>query len=164
MAFFFRANKDLPRFNLDNPFVKNMVRISAIAIPALILIPHYKVQFRPNLTGKYKIMKMTVNDKELLLDSCNSNTFSNVYFDLGDYLVFTSNDFNKIQVGPFEFNEATRQLKTIWRYPKGLNDTLFAKVSSLDKENKMTLSGKMGKDTLTIELLKKEVKSVTKIY
>jgi hypothetical protein len=67
-------------------------------------------------------------------------------------------------VGHFEFDEATRQFKTIWRYPKGLNDTLFAKVSSLDNEHKMILSGIMGKDTLNIELLKKEVKSVSKTY
>lgn len=162
--FFFRASKRISHFHLKNQLLKNIIRISAIAIPSFILIPHYKTQYRPNLTGKYKIMKMVINGKELLLDSCNSNIFSNVYFDLGDYFAFTSNDFNKIQVGPFEFNEKTRELKTVWGYPKGLTDTLFAKVSLLDKENKMTISGFMGKDTLNIELLKKEVKSVTKTY
>ena len=162
--FFFRASTSLPKFSFKNPLIKNIVRISAIAIPLLILIPHYEVQFRLNLTGKYKIIKMTVNGKELLLDSCDNNKFSTVYFDLGDYFVFASNDFNKREVGHFEFNEATRQFKTIWRYPKGLNDTLLAKVSSLDDQNRMTLSGIMGKDTLNIELLKKEVKSVTKTY
>ena len=162
--FFFRASTSLPKFNFKNQFVKNTIRVSAIVIPLLILIPNYKVQFRSNLTGKYKITRMTVNGKELLLDSCNSHTFSNAYFDLGDYFVFASNDFNNRQVGHFEFNETTRQFKTIWQYPKGLNDTLFAKVSSLDKENKMTLSGIMGSDTLNIELLKKEVRSATKNY
>jgi len=163
-AFFFRASTTLPKFNFKNQIIKNVLRISAIVIPALILISNYKVQFRSGLTGKYKITKMTVNGKEQLLDSCNSNTFSNLYFDLGDYLIFTSNDFNKKQVGHFEFNEATRQLKTIWQYPKGFSDTLFAKVSFLDKEKRMTLSGIMGNDTLNIELLKREVKSVTKTY
>lgn len=162
--FFFRASTRLANFSFKPHFVKNIIRISAIAIPSIILIPHYKVQYRPNLTGKYKIMKMNVNGKELLLDSCNSNSFSNVYFDLGDYFAFTSNDFKKIQVGPFDFNEKTRELKTVWGYPKGLTDTLVAKVSSLDKDNKITISGLMGKDTVNIELLKKEVKSITNIY
>ncbi|MCW3116509.1 MAG: hypothetical protein JWM28_591 [Chitinophagaceae bacterium] len=162
--FFFRASNRLPKFNFKSNLLKNALRISAIIIPALVLIPHYKAQYRPNLTGKYKILKMTVNGKERLPDSCDNNTFSNVYFDLGDYFAFTSSDFNKIQVGSFEFDEATRQLKTVWRYPKGFNDTLFAKVSALDKENKMNLSGIMGKDTVRIVLLKKEVKSVTKTY
>jgi hypothetical protein len=152
--FFFRANKGLPKFNFKNQLAKNILRISAIVIPALILIPRYEVQYHPNLTGKYEIVKMTVNGKELLLDSCDNNTYSNVYFDLGNYFVFTSNDFNKRQVGHFKFNETTRQFKTVWQYPKGLNDTLFAKVSALDKENKMTLSGIMGN----------EVRSVTKTY
>jgi len=164
LNFFFRTTSSLPKISFKNKLIKNILRVSAIAIPLLILIPNNKVQFRPNLTGKYRIMRMTVNGKELLLDSCNNNTFSNAYFDLGDYFVFASNDLNKRQVGHFEFNETTRQFKTIWQYPKGLNDTLFAKVSPLDQENKMTLSGIMGKDTLNIELLKKEVKSVTKTY
>ena len=161
---FFTPNTSLPVFNFKNRIVKNIIRISAIVIPLLILVPRYKIQFRPNLTGKYKIMKMTVNGKQLLLDSCNNTTFSNIYFDLGDYFVFASNDFNNIQVGHFEFNEKTREFKTIWKYPKGISDTLFANISPLDKENRMILSGLMGKDSLYIELLKKEVKSVTKTY
>ena len=162
--FFFNVNKALPKFNFKSQIVKNIFRLSAIAIPLLILIPHYKIQFRPNLTGKYKITKMTINGKETLLDACNDSTISNVYFDLGDYFVFMSNNYVNRQVGRFEFNETTRQFKTIWQYPKGLNDTLFAKVSSLDKENKLKLSGIMGKDTLDIELLKQKVKSVTNTY
>ena len=162
--FFFQASTSLPKFNFKNQLFKNIIRISAIVIPLLILIPNYEVQFRPNLTGKYKIMKMTVNRKELLLNPCNDSIFSNVYFDLGDYFVFMSNNFINRQVGRFQFNEATRQFKTIWQYPKGLNDTLFAKISSLDKENKMTLSGIMGKDTLNFELLKIKVKSVSNTY
>lgn|GEM_PF-576408 len=163
-VFFFRASTTLPKLNFKSQILKNVLKVSAIVIPALILISKYKVQFHSDLTGKYKITKMTVNGKEQLLDSCNSNTFSNLYFDLGDFLILASNDFNKRQVGHFEFNEATRQLKTIWQYPKGFRDTLFAKVSSLNKEKGMTLSGIMGNDTLNIELLKREVKSVTTTY
>ena len=164
VAFFFTASTALPKFNFKNQGFKNIIRASAIIIPMLILIPKYKVQFRSTLTGKYKIEKMTVNGKEQLADSCNNNIFSTIYFDLGDYFIFTSNDFNKKQIGHFEFNEATRQFKTTWQYPKGLSDTLFAKVSLPDKENRMTLSGIMGRDTLNMELLKREVKSAAKTY
>ena len=162
--FFFKANTNLPGFNFKNQLLKNIIRISAIAIPLLILIPNYEVQFRPNLTGKYKITKMTVNRKELLLNSCNDSIFSNVYFDLGDYFVFMSNNFINRQVGRFKFNEATRQFKTVWQYPKGLNDTLHGQISSLNSENIMTLSGIMGKDTLNMELFKMQVRSVSNTY
>lgn len=107
---------------------------------------------------------MTINGKALFPDSCNDSSFSTVYFDLGDYLIFMSDNFINRQVGHFEFSEATRQLKTIWQYPKGLNDTLFAEVSSLDKENTMTISGRMGMDMISMELLKMKVKSVSKTY
>lgn len=162
--FFFRTSMGLPKFHFNSGLIKNVIRISAILIPLLILTSHYKLQHRPSLTGKYEIVKMMVNGKERLLDPCNDSILSNVYFDLGDYFVFMSNNFINRRVGRFEFNEATRQFKTIWQYPKGLNDTLYAKVSSLDKENKMTLSGIMGKDTLTMELLKMKVKSVSNTY
>lgn len=162
--FFFAASTSLPRFKFKNQLIKNVIRISAIVIPLMLLISHYEVQFLPNVTGKYKILKMTVNGEERLLDPCNDSVYSNVYFDLGGYFVFMSDNFINRQVGRFQFNETTRQFKTIWQYPKGLNDTLFAHISSLDTENKMMLSGIMGKDTLSMLLLKMKVTSVSKTY
>ena len=49
-------------------------------------------------------------------------------------------------------------------YPKGLNDTHYGKISSLNKEYKMTLSGIMSEDTLNMELSKMKVKSVSNTY
>jgi len=162
--FFFQASTNLPKFNFKNKLVKNIIRISAIVIPLLILIPHYEVQFHPNLTGKYKITNMTVNGKKVSIDTCNNGILSNVYFDLGDYFVIMSNNFINRKVGHFEFNESTRQFKIVWQYPKELRDTLYAQVSSLDKENRMALSGIMGKDTLNMQLLKMNVRSVSNTY
>ena len=162
--FFFKVTDTLPSINLKSKFIKNAIRLSAVIIPSLILIPHYQIQFRPNLTGKYKITTMTVNGKKVIPDACNDSVLSNVYFDFGDYFVFMSNNYINRKVGHFEFNKTTRQFKTIWQYPKGLNDTLFAKVSLLDKSNKMNLFGIMGKDTLNMQLLKQKVKSVITTY
>jgi hypothetical protein len=162
--FFFRATTSLPEINFNNEIAKNIIRISAIVIPLLILIPHYEIQFRPNLTGKYKITGMTVNGKEILIDTCNDSIISHVYFDLGDHFIMMSDNFINRKVGRFKFNESTRQFKTVWQYPKELKDTLYARVSVLDKENRMLLSGIMGNDTLNMELLKVKVKSVTTTY
>jgi hypothetical protein len=164
ISFFFSVSSGLPKFQFNHRGIKNLLRVSAIAIPAFILMPNYQNQFRPALTGKYKIIKMTVNGQAQLIDSCNANAFSTLYFDLGDFLVFSSNDFNKRQVAHFEFDKELRQLKAIWQYPKGLNDTLLAKVSTLDNENRMTISGTMGQDTIDIALLKKDLRSVTTRY
>lgn len=164
VKFFFHPGDNLPRFNFKSNLVKNIVRISAILIPLVILIPHYEIQFRSGVTGKYKIMKMVTNGKSISIDSCDDGKFSYVYFDLGDNLVFISNNFVNRQVGKFTLDEVTRQFKTVWQYPKGLHDTLFGKTTPLDRENKMILYGIMGRDTLSMELLKIEVKSPFKTY
>ena len=164
VTFFFKASNHIPKFNFTNQHLKNLLKVSAIIFPCILLIPNNKKQFRPNLTGKYEIKKMTLNGKEKEINPCSDSTFSTLYFDLGDNFVLTNSHFKKRQIGHFEFNESTRQFKNTWEYPKGFNDTLFAKVSALDTENKMTLAGIMGKDTLTMELLKVKVKSVSKTY
>jgi hypothetical protein len=164
IRFFFKTSEHLPRFTFGRKWVPNLIKMSAILLPMLLLIPNYKTQFRPNLTGKYSIKRMTVNGKEMEINVCSDTTFSHVYFDLGDYFILTNKSFKRIQVGHFEINEATRQFKTVWESPKGLTDTLFGSVSPIDAQNNMLLTGIMGKDTLRMELTKVEIKNFTRTY
>ena len=107
---------------------------------------------------------MSVNGNSKIIDQCSDTTFSKVYFDLGDFFIFTNNNFTKRQVGHFTINEVTRNFETTWQYPTGLNNNFKAKVTELDKNNRMKLSGIMGKDTLEIELEKMEIKNFNKTY
>lgn len=161
---FFFQNENLPKFNFNSSILKNILRLSAILIPITILTPHYRIQYRENLTGKYKILKMNVNGDNKIIDQCSDTTFSKVYFDLGDFFILTNNNFTKRQVGHFIINDVTREFETTWQYPIGLKNNFKAKVTELDKDNRMKLSGIMGQDTIVIELEKIEIKNFNKKY
>jgi hypothetical protein len=162
--FFFSANKDLPKFYFNSSILKNTLRISAILIPIIILTPNYRTQYRQNITGKYNILKLIDNGKEIAINQCSDTTFSKVYFDLGDFFIFTNNNFSKRQIGHFTIDETTRTFETTWQYPIGIKDNFKGTVTNLDNNNRMKLSGIMGKDTLEMELEKIEINNFNKTY
>jgi hypothetical protein len=162
--FFFKANDNIPRFQFDNKYIKAIIKILAVLIPIIILVPHREIQFREGITGKYNILKMTINGIEKPIEQCSDTTFSKVYFDLGDNFIFTNNNFTKKQIGHFALNETARTFETTWEYPKGLKDNFIGKMTPLDNKNRMKLTGTMAKDTFVIELEKMEVKNFNKTY
>lgn len=162
--FFFKANDNLPKFNFGNKYLKTIIKISAIIIPIIILVPNRKIQFREGITGKYNILKMTINGIDRTIEQCSDTTFSKVYFDLGDNFIFTNNNFTKKQIGHFALNEKARTFETTWEYPKGLKDKFIGKITNLDNKNRIKLTGKMATDTYEIELEKMEVKNFNKTY
>jgi hypothetical protein len=107
---------------------------------------------------------MTVNGKDKIIDQCSDTTFSKVYFDLGDFFIFTNNSFKKRQIGHFTIDEATRTFETTWQYPTDIKDNFKGIVTKLDKNNRMKLTGKMGQDTFEMELEKMEIKNFNKTY
>jgi hypothetical protein len=86
MSLFLSANENLPKFNFNSSILKNELRLLAIIIPIVMLTPHYRIQYRQGLTGKYNIEKMTVNGKDKVIDQCSDTTYSKVYFDLAIFL------------------------------------------------------------------------------
>ncbi|MBK8281053.1 MAG: hypothetical protein IPK94_13325 [Saprospiraceae bacterium] len=164
LNFFFSANENLPKFYFNSSKLKNALRLLAILIPIIILTPHYRTQYRQGLTGKYNIEKMTVNGKDKIIDQCSDTTFSKVYFDLGDFFIFTNNNFKKRQIGHFTIDEATRTFETTWQYPTDIKDNFKGKVTELDKNNRMKLTGINGQDTLELELEKIKMKNFNKTY
>lgn len=162
--FFFSANPNLPKFNFNSSIVKNILRLSAILIPIAFLVPHYRIQYRENLTGKYNILKMTVNGKEKVIDRCRDTTFSKVYFDMGDFFIFTNSNFTKKQIGHFTIDEATRNFVITWQYPKGIKSKFKGTVTKLDKANRMKLTGIMGNESIELELKKVEIKNFNNTY
>lgn len=164
ISFFFSANKNLPKFKFNSFILKNTLRLLAILIPIIIFTPHYRTQYRQGLTGKYNIEKMTVNGKDKIIDQCSDTTFSKVYFDLGDFFIFTNNNFTKRQIGHFKIDETSRTFETTWQYPTGIKDNFKGTVTKLDNNNKMKLTGKMGQDTLELDLEKMEIKNFNKTY
>ena len=162
--FFFYANENLPKFNFKSTILKNVLRLSAILIPIILLTPHYRTQYRKNLTGKYNILKMTINGDNKIIDQFSDTTFSKVYFDLGDFFIFTNNNFTKRQIGHFKIDETSRTFETTWQYPTDIKDNFKGTVTKLDNNNRMKLTGKMGQDKFEMELEKVEIKNFNKTY
>lgn len=162
--FIFSKNGNLPKFNFNNSILKNALRLSAILIPVILLTPQYRTQYRQGLTGKYNIEKFIINGKDKNIDQCSDTTFSKVYFDLGDFFIFTNNNFKKRQIGHFTINEATRTFETTWQYPQGIKDNFKGTVTKIGNNNRMKLSGIMGKDTIEMELEKMEIKNFNITY
>lgn len=154
-TFFFSAKENILSFNFRNKFIKTSVRISAIVIPLIICFLLYDFPNRhPDITGKYKVQKLIINRIDKDLTNCKDSVLTTVYIDDNNDIVFENNSPNNWQVGHFSYNKNSRQLKVIWRYPKTFHDTLSATISKLDKEYRMTLTGIMGNDTITADLLK----------
>ena len=164
IEFFFQASSSLPNFSIRSQILKNGLKLLAIITPILLLTPFYRIQYRTGLTGKYNILRMTVNGNFKTIEQCSDTSFSKVYFDLGDFFIMTNNNFTKRQVGHFIINDVTRKFETTWQYPTGLNENFKGEVTGLDKDNRMKLSGVMGRDTLVMELEKMEVKNFNKTY
>lgn len=162
--FFFSANVNLPKFNFNNSILKNVLRLSAILIPIILLTPHYRTQYRQGLTGKYNIVKYIINGKDKNIEQYSDTAFSKVYFDLGDFFVFTNNNFKKRQIGHFTINEATRTFEITWQYPQGIKDNFNGTVTKIGANNRMKISGINGNDTLEMELEKMEIKNFNKTY
>jgi hypothetical protein len=162
--FFFNTSDAIRSYKFKNIILKNVIRFSALLLPFLFLYPNYKPAKHKALIGKYAVMKLYINGKNISLDINSDTILSHVYFDLGEYFAFTYNHFNKTKVGKFSFDENTRLLLCSWIKPTPTTDTLFAKLSILSSVNTMMLNGKMGSDSIIMELLKVPVKSVTNIY
>jgi hypothetical protein len=154
-TFFFSAKENMSSFNFLNNFLKTNIRVSAIVIPLTICVLLYDFPNRhPDITGKFKVQKLTINRTDKDLTNCKDSVLTTIYIDDNNDIVFENNSPNNWQVGHFSYNKNSRQLKVIWRYPKTFHDTLSATLSKLDKEYGMILTGIMGNDTISANLLK----------
>lgn len=146
-----RGNKQPSYFK--NIFFKNLIRGLVVLIPFAVCIFLYDFPNRhPELTGKYEVKNLMI--KHTGLSVLRDSTLTLVYFDDNNDMVFEYNSQSRRQIGHFNFNRNSRQLRTIWRYPQNLHDTLFATLSKINEANKMILSGVMGKYTIVADLVK----------
>jgi hypothetical protein len=164
LNFFFQSSPSLPDFSFKSQTLKIALKSLALILPLIILLPMHKPQYINNLTGKYNITKMLINGKNIAIDQCSDSTYSKVYFDLGDFLVFTNKSFSKRQIGHFTINPLNREIEITWNYPEKRTDKFKGKLSQRDKNGRMNLTGIMGKDSLALELEKMEIKNFNKTY
>ncbi|WP_428658180.1 hypothetical protein [Runella sp.] len=70
-----------------------------------------------------------------------------IYFDQGNDIVLEFNTQETRMIGSYELDKGGT-MKALRRYPSNKKDTLLVKLSLMGKQNTVSLSGKLGKDSL----------------
>jgi hypothetical protein len=153
VEFFFRARRGLAAIRLKSRLLSSGIRLSTLFVP-LLLIWHYGPPDKnPWLTGKYMVSHLRINQRDMVVHSCADSLLSTVYFDPGNECLFEYNSQQRRVYGIYRLDAGKTRMTVIWHYPKNVTDTLVATLSAAGSGRTWTLSGRMGKDSVQMELL-----------
>jgi len=156
VEFFFRAKNKIPSVSFKNNLIRNSIRFSAVYIPLLLLWSYNLPQKHPAVYGKYLVSQLLINQKKVEPPSCKDSVLTVVYLDQNADCVFEYNSQQKRLIGNYQLDEKTNKMIVVWRSPAGMQDTLFATISSLQPGASMNLSGKMGNQFLEMGLVREK--------
>lgn len=148
--FFFLATNRLPQLHFPK-FVKLMIRLSIIYIPLLLIAMQTKVDRYPELTGKYQVKQLTINQQLQPQSTCSDSSLSVVYFDIKNGCVFQYNTPANRWNGTF--SKDSNHLRIKWYSPTGkpaFNGALY----TVNGSGYLMLTGMLGKDSLEAVLQK----------
>jgi peptide-methionine (S)-S-oxide reductase len=132
----------------------NVVLPAVVMIAPLLLVMSFGSPDRnPQLTGKYRVVDLSVNQVRLIARSCEDSVLTTVYFDLNNEMVLKFNSLERIWIGSYRLDRATGALVASWRYPASAKDTL---VGRLDRSitGEWQITGSLGKDRLSARLVR----------
>ena len=153
VEFFFRARSGLTAIRMKSLVLKNGIRLSTLFVP-LLLIWHYGPPDKnPWLTGKYRVNHLRVNQQDTAVHSCTDSVLTTVYFDPGNECLFEYNSQQRRVYGTYRLDAGKTRMTVIWHYPKNVTDTLVATLSAAGAGRVQVISGRMGKDSVQMELL-----------
>jgi hypothetical protein len=152
--FFFRTRSDLPSMRPQPALFKALIRFSILFIPFFLIWNYDSPDKNPWLTGKYKVRHLQLNHQKIEVNSCGDSVLSLVYLDQGNDCVFEYNSQQRRLYGIYQLDQTKTTMTVIWHYPRNVHDTLIAAVSTKSKEHKLLISGKMGANSMEMELLK----------
>jgi len=148
--FFFVDEPASPKFTFKSQILRIAVKLSVVAIPAMLMVIYSPPQFYQDINGKYEV-------KSLVIDSINQkipgtdSVLTKVYIDKND-IVLEYNNYNRRFIGSYKYNPTTHQLEAWWRYPWKHPENLFAKILPGANPDKKVLLGHMGKQTFKINI------------
>lgn len=149
-AFFFRGNSSLQGHSLAGNV---MLTAMVIVFPLLLVLSFGSPDRNPQLTGKYRVQDLSVNQSRPVAASCQDSVLTMVYFDLNNELVFEFNGLQRRWIGSYRLDRSTGALAASWRYPVWAKGTLFAKLQR-GRGGDWEMTGLLGKDTLRARLVK----------
>ncbi|MBN9384935.1 MAG: hypothetical protein J0H74_29540 [Chitinophagaceae bacterium] len=148
--FFFGTNDRLPALNLSK-YAKLAIQLSIIYIPLLSIAMHGKVDTFPQLTGKYEVKQLNINQQQIHPSSCADSILTVVYFDVKNGCVFEFNSPQKRWNGTFSIEKNDLQIR--WRSPAD-RPGFKGVMSPSGGSGELTLRGTLGNDTMDIIMQK----------
>jgi hypothetical protein len=149
--FFFIAKSNLPVFAFKNRAVKNVFKASAVVIPVLLIACYRFPQSYPEIFGKYEVKDAGITDPPSNLNINCTNGLTKIFIDNHDF-VFQFGSYEDRFIGAYHYNQHSKEIKVIWRYPETQHDTLYGTFSFYN--NVKMLKGHMGKQQIDIRMLK----------
>jgi len=151
---FFKSESSMPAFAFKNGSLKNILKVSSLAVSLIILIPSVKPISNMSILGKYNVSALSINDEIVPIDRNKDSVLTTVYFDENETCVLRYNDYKKLKIGKVTYNDHTQKLEIKWRYPKNQGGISSWKLSTPDAKNSRTLSGSMNNKGFTATLVK----------
>jgi hypothetical protein len=98
---------------------RNGLKLSVFLLPVLFFATYEFPDKHPELTGKYQLTNITINDTLQVIRSPKDSVLSVAYLDLGNDFVLDFNDYRFRYIGTYQYQPATDSLVVNWRYPAG---------------------------------------------
>ena len=148
--FFFAATNRLPNLPFSK-YVKWIIRLSIIYIPLLLMAMHGNADKYPDLTGKYEVKQLRINQQIQHINTSADSILTIVYFDIKNGCVFQFNTPTKRWNGAF--TKDSTHLKIKWFSPA--NKPVFnGTISTSNDSGELMLTGMLGKDSVDVILQK----------
>ncbi|AMR30290.1 hypothetical protein A0256_02060 [Mucilaginibacter sp. PAMC 26640] len=148
VEFFLIASGSAPLYNFRRQGVGYAIKASVLLIPALALSMHHYPTNYSEITGKYEVKRVIINNIDQTQAVCRDSVLTHVFIDRYD-LVLGYPDYRNKLIGAYKYNPNTKEIYVAFQYPR--KDTLSATITPGNGEMK-TLFGKLGGKELKLEM------------
>ena len=98
------TKNNFPSINFKSKPLKNIIRLSVLCIPLALIIAFGPPDKNPQLTGKYEVTNLVINQKKIAVNSCQDSVLTIIYFDQGNDIVFEYNNQKRNCLNEINYN------------------------------------------------------------
>jgi hypothetical protein len=151
LKFGYPGNKSIT----TNKTLKNIIRSSILFLPVLLIIINKSPNEHPQLTGKYSVTKLIVDDILIPIQApaCQDSVLTTVYFDLGNDCVFEFNHIKRRMFGIYKLDHNNR-LDVNWHFPPSSKNKIFTGSITSLTDSVATITGEINANKITVQLKK----------
>jgi hypothetical protein len=150
LAAFFLAKPAPPVLTFRGPVLRNLVRLSVLFLPVMLISSFHFPKRDPILGGRYQVSRSWINEVDILSGDCSDSVMERVYFDKGNHCTIFYRGGTKMRLGDFVYDPKSSLVRVSWYYPAGATDTLAARVRVFP--GGIGLDGKMGRIPIRMDL------------